>query len=171
MIVSLIVAMTEYGVIGHNNVMPWNIPDEMAYFKMKTIGHPVIMGRKTFESIGRPLPQRINLVITKNPKYKKIGSQPEAGLIVVNSLAEAIDWCNGECNECFIIGGANVYKQALDDDLVDRMYINFIKHPYEGNVLFPELIQDMWNIEYPKQEYDEFLPTIWARKKIPYGEF
>lgn len=169
MITSLIVAMTEYGVIGLDNVMPWNIPDEMAYFKRRTIGKPVIMGRKTFESIGKPLSQRTNIVITKNPKYKINGSQPEAGLIVVNSLVEALDWCNGECTECCIIGGSEIYQQALDEDLVDRMYINFIKYPYDGNVFFPDFDKELFDVDYPKEDYEEFFPTIWVRKPISYA--
>jgi len=161
---SIIAAMTEEGVIGLDGVMPWKISDEMAYFRRRTVGHPVIMGRKTHESIGRLLPGRQNIVITRNPKYKK-QSLPNTGLIIVNSIAEAIDWCEGVATECFIIGGSQIYEQALKDDIIDRMYLNLIKYPYKGNVYFPEFDRNDWNIEFPKEDYDEFRPTILFRKK------
>jgi dihydrofolate reductase len=161
MITSIIAALTQKGVIGVAGILPWNIKEEMAYFKRKTIGYPIIMGRKTFESIGVPLPKRTNLVITRNPKYKEYS---KGNLIIVNSLQEAVDWCEGEVEECFIIGGAQIYKDALDNDIVDKMYLNFIKYPYPGDTLFPEFNQDDWVVENVKESYDEFIPTIWTRK-------
>lgn len=163
-ITSLIVAMTEEGVIGRNGVMPWRIPEEMAYFRRKTMGYPVIMGRKTYESIGRLLPGRMNIVITRNPKYKK-KSKPQTGLLIVNSLAEAIDWCDGEYVECFIIGGGQIYKEALDLDVVDRMYVSALKYPYKGDTYFPDFDVELWNREIVKETYDEFQPLIFVRKK------
>lgn len=162
-ITSLIVAMTEDGVIGRDGVMPWNIPEEMAYFKRKTMNHPVIMGRKTFESIGRLLPGRMNIVITRNPKYKR-KSKPNTGLLICSSLAEAIDWCDGEYSECFIIGGSQIYEEALNLDVVDRMYISALKYPYRGNIYFPEFDPEMWNREIVNEKYDEFQPLIFYRK-------
>ena len=162
--VSISAAMTEEGVIGKGNVMPWKIPEEMTYFRRKTTGYPVIMGRKTHESIGRILPGRQNIVISRNPKMKKL-EQPTNGLIVVDSLAAAVDWCDGQKPECFIIGGAQIYKQALDDDIVDRMYLNAIKFPYKGDVFFPEFDSNMWAIDFPPEEYAEFKPMILYRKR------
>ena len=163
--VSIIAALTEDGVIGSDNVMPWRIPEEMAYFRRKTVGYPVIMGRKTHESIGRILPKRQNIVVSRNPKFKK-KEDPINGLIVVDSLSAAVDWCDGQSTECFIIGGSQIYQQALDDDIVDRMYLNAIKYPYQGNVYFPTFDRHMWNINFPPEHYDEFKPMILTRKKL-----
>lgn len=164
---SIIVAMTTEGVIGKDNVMPWRISEEMAYFRRKTVGYPVIMGRKTHESIGRILPKRQNLVITRNPKAKD-HSKPTQGLIFVNGLADAINWCDGVSNECFIIGGSEIYKQALDNDIVDKMYINVIAYPYQGNVYFPVFDKNDWFVEFPKEQYTEFKPMVLTKKKIIY---
>jgi dihydrofolate reductase len=166
MIISMIAAMTESGVIGNNGVLPWSIPDEMLYFKRKTIGHPVIMGANTFLSLKKPLVQRKNIVITKKrmKELQKIG-----GITVVDSIAAAVDCCDGETAECFIIGGSTVYKQALDLDIVDRMYLNFIDGDYPGDAKFPEFDQQDWTTEKVKEEYDEFIPTIWYRKKTIYA--
>jgi len=162
--VSIIAAMTTDGVIGNRNVMPWKIPEEMAYFRRKTTGYPVIMGRKTHESIGRILPGRQNIVISRNPKYKQKES-PTNGLIIVSSLSDAIDWCDGQTTECFIIGGSQIYNQAINDDIVDRMYLNVIKYPYQGDVYFPVFDKEMWMIDFPPEEYAEFKPMILYRKK------
>ena len=115
--ISLIVAMAKNRVIGINHKMPWHLPADFAYFKKITIGHPVIMGRKTFESIGRPLPGRRNIVVSRNPFFRADGAE------VAASLQQAINACDNqtEYKEIFVIGGATLYAEALAR--VDRIYL------------------------------------------------
>ena len=141
--VSLIVAVAENGVIGKDNDLIWHLPKDMRFFKETTLGHHVIMGRKNFESIPhkyRPLPNRTNIVITRQSGYKAEGS------IVVNSVEAALDIAknNGD-TEPFIIGGGQIYKLALEANLVDKIYITKIKHPFDGDTFFPELGND-WKL-------------------------
>ena len=127
--VSLIVAVSENGVIGKDNDLIWHLPKDMKFFKETTMGYHVIMGRKNFESIPhkfRPLPNRTNIVITRQSDYKA------EGCIVVNSVEEALKVAksHGE-NEAFIIGGGQIYKLALDANLVDKVYLTKIHHSFE----------------------------------------
>ena len=138
--VSLIVAVSENGVIGKDNDLIWHLPKDMRFFKDTTLGHHVIMGRKNFESIPhkfRPLPNRTNIVITRQSDYKAEDS------IVVNSVEEALKVAksNGE-NEAFIIGGGQIYKLALEANLIDRIYLTRIHHSFDGDTFFPELSSD-----------------------------
>ena len=138
--VSLIVAVSENGVIGKDNDLIWHLPKDMKFFKDTTMGHHVIMGRKNFESIPhkfRPLPNRTNIVITRQSDYKAEGS------IVVNSVEESLEIAkkNGE-NEAFIIGGGQIYKLALEANLIDRIYLTKIHHSFDGDTFFPELNSD-----------------------------
>jgi len=138
--VSLIVAVSENGVIGKDNDLIWHLPKDMKFFKDTTMGHHVIMGRKNFESIPhkfRPLPNRTNIVITRQSDYKAEDS------IVVNSVEEALKVAksNGE-NEAFIIGGGQIYKLALEANLIDRIYLTRIHHSFDGDTFFPELSSD-----------------------------
>jgi dihydrofolate reductase len=141
--VSLIVAVAENGVIGKDNDLIWHLPKDMRFFKETTLGHHVIMGRKNFESIPhkyRPLPNRTNIVITRQSGYKAEGS------IVVNSVEAALDIAknNGD-TEPFIIGGGQIYKLALEANLVDKIYLTKINHPFDGDTFFPELGND-WKL-------------------------
>jgi len=138
--VSLIVAVSENGVIGKDNDLIWHLPKDMKFFKETTQGHHVIMGRKNFESIPhkfRPLPNRTNVIITRQSDYKA------EGCLVVNSLEESIEIAkqNGD-TEPFIIGGGQIYKIALEQNLVDRIYLTRIHHAFEGDTFFPELNSD-----------------------------
>jgi dihydrofolate reductase len=109
MVLSLIVAAAENGVIGKDGKMPWRLPAEGAYFRATTLGHPVITGRKNYEAMGRPLPGRLNIVITRQPDY-----QVSPGVMVVNSLAEALDLPEvKQAGEVFVIGGQEIYSQAM----------------------------------------------------------
>ena len=135
--VSLIVAVAKNGVIGKNDNLIWHLPNDMRFFKETTMGHHVIMGRKNFESIPhkfRPLPNRTNVVITKQTDYKA------KGCIVVNSVEDALVIAkkNGD-KEPFIIGGGQIYKLALEKNLVDKIYLTRIHHSFEGDTFFPEL--------------------------------
>ncbi len=127
--ISLIVALDKNRVIGLNNAMPWHLPGELQYFKEMTMGKPIIMGRKTFESIGRPLPGRRNIVITRNPQYDA------EGIELALSLDEAIKIA-GDVEEIMIIGGQQIFTESLP--LADRLYITEIDHEFEGDTFFPE---------------------------------
>jgi len=147
--VSLIVAASENRVIGKDRNLIWHLPRDMRFFKEITQGHHVIMGRKNFESIPhkfRPLPNRTNIVITRQCDYKAEGS------IVVNSLEESLEIAkqNGDL-EPFIIGGGQIYKLALDAGLVDKIYLTKIHHVLDGDTFFPELNSD-W-IEVDRKDY------------------
>lgn len=125
--ISVIVAVAENGVIGKAGKIPWKIPADWAYFKNTTIGHPVIMGKATYEGIGEPLPGRKNIVISNTEGYKA------EGCTVVNSLPEAIK-AAGEDKEIFIIGGASIYEQALP--MTDRLYLTKVHASPEGDRFF-----------------------------------
>jgi len=127
-IVSIIVAMAKNRVIGKENDMPWHLPADLQHFRKMTTGKPIIMGRKTYESIGRPLPKRHNIVISRNRNYKVEGCD------VVGSLEEAVSIA-GEVEEMFIIGGGFLYNQTID--AVDKLYLTFIDLEVEGDTFFP----------------------------------
>lgn len=153
MIISAIVACAKNGVIGKNNEIPWYLPADFSYFKRTTINHHIIMGRNCFESIGRPLPKRTNIVITRNPFY--IAS----GCLMVNSIAEGLKTAenNGE-TEAFIIGGGEIYKQSVD--LWARLYLTEVDLDTEGDIYFPELDMAKWQLvseeQHSKDEKNEF---------------
>lgn len=126
---SLIVAHSSNRVIGKNNDLPWHLPEDLKHFKATTMGHAIIMGRKTFESIGRPLPGRRNVVITQNPNWSA------EGVDVVHSLDDIVRERSFE--DGFIIGGATLYKQALP--FVQRLFITLICQEFEGDAFFPEI--------------------------------
>lgn len=134
MTLSLIVAVAKNQVIGTENKMPWHLPADFAYFKHVTLGHPVIMGRKTFDSIGRPLPGRRNIVISRNPAFEA------AGIEVAASLDAAISRCGGM--DAFIAGGATIYAEALPR--VDRIYLTEVDARPEGDSFFPALDRTQW---------------------------
>ncbi len=131
---SLIVAIAKNRVIGFENKMPWHLPAELAYFKRVTMGHPIIMGRKTFESIGRALPGRRNIVVSRNKGYTANGAE------VAHSLDAAIALCVAE--NPFVIGGATLYSDALSK--ADRLYITEIDATPEGDTFFPALHKNEW---------------------------
>lgn len=126
--ISIIAAISENRVIGNNNKLLWHIPEDFARFKKITSGHPVIMGRKTYESIGKPLSDRTNIIITRDENYKT------EGCLVVHSLEEAIRLAKGK--KIFIIGGGQIYKQAIS--LADKLYLTVIKKNFTGDAYFPD---------------------------------
>jgi dihydrofolate reductase len=136
-LISAIVAMAENRVIGKNNQLPWRLPADLRHFKAITTGNPILMGRKTYESIGRPLPNRTNIIITRDAQFKA------PGCIVVTSLEDAIRYASMEnVREIFIIGGACVYQQLLPH--IQRIYLTVIHHVFDGDVYFPELDKKEW---------------------------
>jgi len=145
--IALIVAMAENRVIGRNNQLPWHIPADLRHFKTLTMGKPIIMGRKTHESIGRPLPGRDNIVITTDRLYQAEGCQ------VVHSIGQALQAAGG-CEEAMIIGGANLYRQTLED--AGRLYLTLIKAEPQGDAWFPEIDPQQWReIEREAHKADE----------------
>ncbi|MFJ6210245.1 dihydrofolate reductase [Lysinibacillus sp. NPDC092081] len=131
--ISLIVAHDNNYVIGYENGMPWHLPGDLKYFKEKTMGKPMIMGRKTFESIGRPLPGRRNIVITRDDSYHADGIE------VVTSLEGALALA-GDVPEIMIIGGEQIFRLCMD--IADRLYITKINHSFNGDTYFPKYEQD-----------------------------
>ena len=141
--VSLIVAVSENGVIGKDNDLIWHLPKDMKFFKDTTQGHHVIMGRKNFESIPhkfRPLPNRTNVIVTRQSGYVA------ENCVVVNSVEESIEVAkkNGD-TEPFVIGGGQIYKVALENNMIDRIYLTRIHHIFEGDTFFPNLSED-WKV-------------------------
>jgi dihydrofolate reductase len=133
--ISIIVAMARNRVIGVNNTLPWHLPADLKHFKELTMGHHIVMGRKTYESIGRPLPGRTSVVITRNV------NNAVPGVIVVNSLEAAIAAC-GNDEEIFVIGGAELYRQAIG--LADRIYMTEIDADISGDAHFTDLDHKLW---------------------------
>jgi len=127
--ISVIAALARNRVIGIENRLPWRLPEDLAHFKALTLNHPILMGRKTFESLGRPLPGRTNIVITRNANYK-----PE-GCLVADSIPAAIALCQ-DADEVFFIGGADLYAQAIP--LADRLYLTEVDIEAEGDAWFPD---------------------------------
>jgi dihydrofolate reductase len=132
MIVCLIVAASENGVIGKANQLPWHIPEDLKYFKMVTSGKTVIMGRKTFESIGRPLPNRRNIVITRQADFRPQGIEVVSSIAVALSAAEKSSAPN---DEVFIVGGGEIYRESLG--FVRRAYVTEVHQQIEGDAFFP----------------------------------
>lgn len=140
---SIIVAVADNGIIGDKNSLLWHIREDMLRFRRITTGHPVIMGRKTFESIGRPLPNRTNVVISR----QDIGIE---GCTVVHSLEEAIASFPRE-EEIFILGGAQIYGQAMP--LADKLYLTLVHRDYDGDTSFPKVNGDEWR-EVAREDYE-----------------
>ncbi|MFJ8262652.1 dihydrofolate reductase [Rummeliibacillus sp. NPDC094406] len=143
--ISLIVAHDINRVMGINNALPWHLPGDLAYFKKTTMGKPMIMGRKTFESIGKALPGRTNIVITRDPDYKG------DGIVVVHSFEEAIEVAKKENKEIMIIGGEQIFRLALP--IADRLYVTKIQHSYQGDTYFPEYDSE-WKEASESEEFE-----------------
>ena len=161
--ISIIVAASENNVIGKDNTLIWHLPADMKFFKEKTSGHCIITGRKNYESIPqkfRPLPNRTNIVITRQKDYNAPGA------IVVGSIEEAIEKAKQtDDDEIFIIGGAEIYKQSFH--FVNRIYFTKIYHPFNGDVFFPEIKTSDWKeisrikgIRDEKNEYEHDFITF-----------
>lgn len=144
---TLIVAAAENNAIGKDNKMLWHLPNDFKYFKKNTLEHSVVMGRKTFESIGKPLPERRNIILTRDMNYT------HEEVDVANSVQEVLNYCRDE-REIFIIGGAEIYKQTLP--LADRVLLTRVHTTIDGDAYFPELLDHEWNlVSAEKHEKDE----------------
>jgi dihydrofolate reductase len=148
MSLSIIVATAKNRTIGINNTLPWRCPADLQHFKRLTMGHHIIMGRKTFDSIGRPLPGRTTVIVTRNQDLQV------EGCLIAHSLQEAIAAC-GNDNEAFIVGGAELYAQALP--LAARLYITEIQQDVAGDAHFPELDRGTW-LEVSRERHSQTEP-------------
>ena len=145
--ISIIVAMAANSIIGRDNQLPWHLPADLKHFKQTTMGKPILMGRKTWESIGRPLPGRTNIVITRDSTYSA------AGCVVVNSIDAAITAATGQ-NEVMVIGGAELYRQVMP--CTDTIYLTRIHETFAGDTRFPEIHNTEWHqVERVDHEADE----------------
>lgn len=133
--ITIIAAVADNYALGKNNQLIWNLPADLKRFKKITSHHHVIMGRKTFESLGKPLPNRTTIIISRKKNYKA------EGCVVVNSLKEALQAAK-EDNNPYILGGAEIYKQAME--FADKLDITFIHHDFEADVFFPEINKTVW---------------------------
>ena len=150
--ISLISAVAQNGIIGRQNDLPWHLPDDFAYFKRKTSHHPIIMGRKSLEALGKPLPNRTNIVVTRNAHFKI------AGVTVVNTLDDAIAEAQAvNQEEIFVIGGAEIYAMALP--IATTLYLTEIHKAYDGDAYFPEYDENEWDevsrVPHPADERHE----------------
>ncbi|MBP6015415.1 MAG: dihydrofolate reductase [Candidatus Promineofilum sp.] len=144
--IAYVVAMDDNRLIGRNNALPWRLPDDMAWFRQQTLGKPCIMGRKTYDSLPvrfRPLPGRLNIVITRNMDYEAPGA------IVVHSMEDALR-AAGEVEEIVIVGGADLFRRLMP--VVDRLYLTQVHGAAEGDVFFPEYDRAQWQEIY-RQEH------------------
>jgi dihydrofolate reductase len=132
---TIIAAVAKNNALGKNNQLIWHLPADLKRFKKVTSGHHVIMGRKTFESLGKPLPNRTTIIITRNENYSS------KGCIVVNSLSEAIQAAKTDDNP-YILGGAEIYNQAMK--VADILDLTFIEHEFEADAFFPEIDKTIW---------------------------
>jgi dihydrofolate reductase len=158
-LLSIIVAVSQNNVIGKDNRLPWHIPEDFAWFKRHTRGHPVLMGRKTFESIGRPLPDRKNVVITRNREFVAEGT------LIYHSLNDALISLKAEGHsEIFIIGGHQVFRDTID--MVDRIYLTRILRDYDGDVYMPAIPENVFSVVFEEQQPGEtpFVFMIYERK-------
>lgn len=136
--ISFILAMDDNRVIGKDNQLPWHLPEDLKFFKRVTMGHPIAMGRKTFESIGRALPGRENIIITRNREYTR------DDCTVFYEMEDFLSYCQQNKEEYFVIGGAEIFKALLP--YVERLYITEIHHQFEGDTFFPELDMSQWEL-------------------------
>lgn len=151
---SLIVAVAHHNVIGLNNTLPWHLPEDLKRFRALTSGHHIIMGRKTYESLNRLLPDRTTVIVTRNPDYRVEGA------LIAHSLHAAIAQCQQD-NEIFVIGGAELYKEALR--LADKLYITQIELEVAGDAYFPSLDSTTWQkISYEPHIAASGLPFSYA---------
>jgi len=137
MLVSIIAAMDRNRLIGNNNQLPWHLPADLVHFKRVTMGKPIIMGRKTYESIGRPLPGRTNIVLTRSSDFSA------EGVLTANTLEQALNHVSAE-DEVMIIGGSTIYELTLPE--ADRLYLTYVEDSFEGDAWFPDFDLEQWSI-------------------------
>ena len=145
--ITLVAAIASNNVIGKENSLPWNIPEDLKRFKQMTSGNTILMGRKTFDSIGRPLPNRQNIVMTKDENFKK------EGIKVINDFDEALELIKESNEDIFVIGGSKIYE--LFEPVANSLAITRILKDFEGDAFFPDINWDLWQIEKEEKFFDE----------------
>jgi len=169
--VALIVAVAANGVIGRDGDLPWHLPADLRRFKRLTLGHHLIVGRRTWESVGRPLPGREFVVVTRR------GELAEQGLEIARSVAEAIEIARkaGD-DEPFVAGGAGIYREALEQGLVDRVYLTRIERDFDGDTRFPPFDETLWTLieseshpAEPESDLPAFSFLTYERRAAPTG--
>ncbi|MGH2317717.1 dihydrofolate reductase [Planococcus sp. SE5232] len=158
--ISLMVAHDQNRVIGIGNELPWHIPADLAYFKEHTIGKGIVMGRNTYESIGRPLPKRRNIVVTRNDDYEA------EGVDVVHNIQDAVKLAKEVHEEVMIIGGEQIFNSVLDD--ADRLYITLVHQSFEGDTYFPEYGREWKLVSESEQQISNEVPfsyLVYERRK------
>ncbi|MEE4270684.1 MAG: dihydrofolate reductase [Thermoanaerobaculales bacterium] len=164
MTVALIVAVSSNGVIGRDGDLPWRLPADLRHFKSTTMGHHLIIGRATWDEVGRPLPGRTMVVVTRNQGFAA------DGVLVAHSLEAALELAKDDA-EPFVGGGAEIYRLALDADLVERIYLTRVHAEVEGDTVFPEVPWDRWlladRIDHPADEKNPYPYTfeVWDRSR------
>lgn len=161
--ISLLVAMDKNQLIGKDNDLPWRLPADLAYFKRVTMGHPIIMGRKTYDSIGRPLPGRENIIVTRDTSYEAEGCK------VIHSIEAIVKMNEQTDQELFVIGGAEIFKEILPHS--DRLYITEINEEFDGDTYFPAFDRAKWKViseeKGIKDEKNPYDYTFLVYEKIP----
>ncbi len=160
--ISLLVAHDPDRVIGVDNELPWHIPEDLAYFKKMSMGKAMVMGRKTYESIGRPLPGRLSIIVTRNEEYSAEGA------VVVHNVHEAIASAKEFSDEVMIIGGAEIFRMTMG--IADRLYITYIQKPFKGDTFFP-VYGPEWNLISASEDHitKEGIPysfLVYERKSL-----
>jgi len=149
---TIVVAMGEKNEIGFENQLLWHLPKDLKHFKDITSGHPIIMGRKTYESIGKPLPNRTNIVVSRKKDWF------EEGILIVGSIKEALKFAKKIDEEVFVIGGGNIYEQTMD--VVDKLEVTLVKADLQADTFFPKIDPKIWKktteIFHEKDEKNEY---------------
>ena len=145
--ITLVAAIASNNVIGKENSLPWNIPEDLKRFKQMTSGHTILMGRKTFDSIGRPLPNRQNIVMTKDENFE------QEGIKVINDFDEALELIKESNEDIFVIGGSKIYE--LFEPVANTLAITRILKDFEGDAFFPDINWELWQIEKEENFFDE----------------
>ncbi|MCS4283864.1 dihydrofolate reductase [Pseudomonas sp. BIGb0278] len=164
---SLIAACASNRVIGIDNSMPWHLPGDFKYFKATTLGKPIIMGRKTWDSLGRPLPGRLNIVVSRQPGLQLEGAEVFPSL--EQALARAEQWAHEQgVDELMLIGGAQLYALALEQELVSRMYLTRVELSPQGDAWFPEFDAQQWTLDSSEAQAEDGKPgyhfEVWNKR-------
>jgi len=161
--ITVIAAIAKNNALGKNNDLIWHLPADLKRFKKVTSGHYILMGRNTFESIGKPLPNRTTIIITRNKNYFK------EGCLIANSLEKAIELAKDE-KQIFIIGGAQIYKETIAKDLADQLDITLVHKEFDADVYFPEIDLQKWKIvareDFKADEKNEYEYSFLSYQKI-----
>lgn len=161
MLISLIVAASENNVIGQDGDLPWRLPDDMAFFRRSTLGHPVIMGRRTWDTLPKPLDQRVNIVLSRQPDLDAEGAT------LVQTPEQAIEACN-DAEDCFVIGGGEIYRLFLSQ--AEQVLLTRVHAVVDGDARFPDLDPDQWelasSVDHPADDRHEYPMTFecWRRR-------